>query len=204
LLVYNQGGGGTFICTGWFIGKNTLATAGHCVHNGVNTWSTNMKVYPGRNGASSPFGSCSVKRLHSVNGWVNGGDERYDYGAIRLSNACTNIGNTTGWYGFMTAKAIGNVTQINGYPGDKPSGTQWRSFDTVRAQQARQTFYRNDTFGGMSGSPVYRPSGGGCTPCGHTIHAYGLHGAPPHSTNNHGTKIITAVFNNLLTWKNLP
>jgi len=34
------------------------------------------------------------------------------------------------------------------------------------------------------------------------IHAYGTHASFPHSTYNHGTRIVPPVFNNLLNWKN--
>jgi hypothetical protein len=33
------------------------------------------------------------------------------------------------------------------------------------------------------------------------IHAYGLHGAAPHSTNNHGTRIREEVHNNFCFWR---
>ena len=41
------------------------------------------------------------------------------------------IGNTTGWmgYGYNTADSSINLN-VSGYPADKPSGTQWRSYCT--------------------------------------------------------------------------
>ena len=80
------------------------------------------------------------------------GDDRYDYGAIKLN---CSIGNTTGWYGYFwtSASLNGLPTIINGYPGDKPL-TQWRSSGLVRVTQAQRVFYQNDTLGGQSGAPV--------------------------------------------------
>jgi glutamyl endopeptidase len=194
-------------CTGWLYGPDIVATAGHCVHSGGpgGKWSTSVRVYPGRNGTSSPFGSCTARTLYSVAGWVNSSYEQYDYGAIKLN--CT-IGNTVGWFGYwwQSASLTGLPVLISGYPGDKPL-TQWRSKDLIRVTQTRQVFYRNDTVGGMSGSPVYNNWASGSPCAGHcamAIHAYGLHGASPHSTSNHGTRIVQAVFNNLLAWKNAP
>lgn len=194
-------------CTGWLYGKDIVATAGHCVHSGPGgTWKTNVRVYPGRNGILSPYGVCTAKRLHSVTGWTVSGNEAYDYGAIKLN--CT-IGNTTGWFGFwwQSASLTGLSTRTNGYPGDKPL-TQWRSLDFVRSTGTSQIFYQNDTVGGQSGSPVYQLRATGsafCTGyCSMAIHAYGLHGSVPHSTNNHGTRINQSVFNNLVAWRNLP
>jgi glutamyl endopeptidase len=202
-ITYTQPGVGNFRCTGWLINKNTVATAGHCVHSGGpgGSFVTNVRVYPGRNGSSSPFGSCTARRLYTVVGWTNSSDERYDYGAIKLN---CNIGQTTGWFGFtwQASTLNGQTSIINGYPGDKPLA-QWKSTDQVRVSQSQILFYRNDTFGGQSGAPVYniRP-GTSCSVCAITIHASGLHGLSPHSTHNHGPRITQTVFNNLIRWRN--
>lgn len=200
--------GGNFICTGWLVNKNTVVTAGHCVHEGDTSsssgWSTNVKFYPGRNGSSNPYGSCSATRLFTVNGWFNDANEEYDYGAFKLN---CNIGNTTGYLGYwwQSASLVGVEATPQGYPGDKPSGTQWKHVRTVSANSARQTFYQADTAGGQSGCPVLdiNRTGSFCKgQCVHTIHAYGLHGSSPHSSNNHGTRINQSVSNNIATWKN--
>lgn len=200
--------GGNFICSGWLVNKNTVVTAGHCVHEGdtssASGWSTNVRFYPGRNGASNPYGSCSATKLFTVTGWFANGSEEYDYGAFKLN---CNIGNTTGYLGFwwQAASLVGTEATPQGYPGDKPSGTQWKHSRTVAAVSTRQTFYQADTAGGQSGCPVLdiNRTGSFCTgQCAHTIHAYGLHGGSPHSTNNHGTRITQSVFNNIQTWKN--
>jgi glutamyl endopeptidase len=186
-------------CTGWLIGKDTVVTAGHCVHAGAGgTWRANVRFYPGRNGSSSPYGSCTAKRLHSVTGWTSSSDEKYDYGSVKLN--CT-VGNTTGWFGFFSSSSLtGLPATVAGYPDDKPL-TQWKATGSITVTQDRQLFYKNDTRPGQSGSPVYY-NRSGCGFCSMAIHAYGVHGSSPHSTNNHGTRIISAVYNNLLAWKN--
>jgi glutamyl endopeptidase len=199
-------------CTGWLYGADIVATAGHCLHTGGSggTWYTGLAVWPGRNGASAPYGSCTPRLLHSVTGWTVDGNEAYDYGAIKLN--CT-IGNTTGWFGYwwQSASLAGTSTLINGYPGDKPFGEQWRGDSvarTVTVSQANQIFYTNDTIGGMSGSAVYQNRAAGSSFCvgfcSMAIHGYGLHGAAPHSNNNHAARITEARFNNLQAWKNAP
>ncbi|MEV4760939.1 trypsin-like serine protease [Micromonospora sp. NPDC049559] len=198
-------------CTGWLYGPDIVATAGHCVHSGGSggSWYTGqLTVWPGRNGSSAPYGSCTARTLYSVTGWTSSGDEAYDYGAIKLN--CT-IGYTVGWFGYwwQAASLAGTSTLINGYPGEKPFGEQWRGDSvarTVAVSQTNQIFYSNDTTGGMSGSPVYqnRPAGSSfCVGiCSMAIHAYGFpHGAYPHNTYNHGTRITEARFNNLQAWK---
>jgi glutamyl endopeptidase len=188
-------------CTGWFIGPNTIATAGHCVHSGGanGSWYSSYKIYPGYDQTTAPYGSCTAKSLSSVTGWTQSGSESYDYGAIKLN--CT-VGNTVGWFGLLsTPNSLTNYPAIiSGYPGDKPL-QQWWSSDTVRVTETYQLFYPNDTIGGMSGSPVWYDRNG---PYAMAIHAYGLHGSSPHSAYNHGTRITQAVYNNLVAWKNAP
>ncbi|MEV2241265.1 trypsin-like serine protease [Micromonospora sp. NPDC049891] len=207
--------GSTWGCTGWLYGPSIIATAGHCVHpgGGQNGGGGNnfyprgdFQIIPGRNGASTPYGTCTATQLLSVNGWTQSGDETYDYGAIRLSCAA---GNTTGWFGmwWQGASLTGTATTVSGYPCDKTFGQQWRhAGQTVTVTHDRQVFYQNDTFGCQSGSPVYQTRASGSSwcvgQCVMAIHAYGLHGSSPHSTNNHGTRITESVFNNLITWRN--
>ena len=192
-------------CTGWLISKDTVITAGHCVHSGSEMGDfypvSSYRVYPGRNGSANPYGSCTARWTASVAGWTVDGDDAFDYGAIKLN--CT-IGNTTGWYGYFwtSASLTGLPTIVSGYPGDKPL-TQWRSDDLVRVNQARRLFYQNDTLGGMSGSPVYY-NRAGCGFCAMAVHAYGIYGTPPFSTNNHGTRVTRAVFNNFNAWRTAP
>jgi glutamyl endopeptidase len=195
-------------CSGWMISANTVATAGHCVHTGGSggTWYSGLAVWPGRDGPSAPYGSCTARTLHSVVGWTTNANEQYDYGAIKLN--CT-VGNTTGWYGFwwQSASLAGFSTLINGYPGEKPFGQQWRGDSVARSvavSQTEQVFYSNDTTGGMSGSPVYQ-NRSGCGFCSMAIHAYGFpHNGFPHNSYNHGTRITQAKFNNLVAWKDAP
>lgn len=201
LITFNGGR-----CTGWFYGPDVVATAGHCVHSGGSNgaWKSNVRVYPGRNGSSSPYGSCTAKRLYSVTGWVTNNNEQYDYGVVKLN---CKLGNTVGWFGrwWQSASLTGISQTVSGYPGDKPL-TQWRSTGSIAVTQARQVFYKNDTAAGQSGAPVYQNRAAGsnfCSGyCGMAIHTTGLHGGSPHSQNNHGTRITQDVANNLTTWRN--
>jgi glutamyl endopeptidase len=188
-------------CSGTLIGPNTVATAGHCVHTGGSggSWRpvSSFRIYPGRDGALSPYGVCTARSLFSVLGWTVSANEEFDYGAVKLN--CT-VGNTVGWYGFATTFPTNFPTVVAGYPGDKPL-TQWTSSDRVRALSLRQLFYRNDTIGGESGSAVWHDPNG---PYIIGIHAYGTHGIGNHAIYNHGVYITSAVFNNLLAWRNAP
>ncbi len=185
-------------CTGWLINANTVVTAGHCVHSGGSggSWASSVRVYPGRNGSSTPYGSCTARTLYSVTGWTQNRDRNYDYGAIKLN--CT-VGNSTGWFGYRwtSSSLTGQASYIAGYPGDKSYGTMWRHNDSIRITQTYRLYYANDTYGGQSGSPVWN-GGASCSPCGIAIHAYGVDG----TGYNGGTRITQSVFNNLTNWKN--
>ena len=188
-----------WIGTGWFIGPHTLMTAGHVVfikNSGVpgrDGWVKQIRVMPGRNGNTLPYGSVISTNFRSVAGWTNNGDENYDYGAIIIP---TNLGNTTGWFGFgvySDADLLASTGNVSGYPGDKPAGTQWYDAHKIASVNSRKVYYDIDTFGGQSGSAVYRIING--ARYGIAIHAYG------GAVTNSGTRIVTPVYNNMVAWK---
>jgi V8-like Glu-specific endopeptidase len=198
-LLITAADGSGWIGTGWFIGPHTLMTAGHVVYiknsgvPGRDGWVRSIEVMPGRNGAALPYGKVTSKNFRTVTGWANSGDENFDYGAIIIP---TNLGNTTGWFGFgvfTDAQLTASVGNISGYPGDKPAGTQWYDAHRIASVNTRKVYYDIDTFGGQSGSGVYRIINGGRY--GIAIHAYG------GATTNSGTRIVTPIFNNMVAWK---
>lgn len=189
-----------WIGTGWFISPRTLVTAGHVVfikNSGVpgrDGWVKKIQVMPGRKDAGTlPYGSVVSTSFRSVTGWTNNGDQNFDYGAIILP---TNLGNTTGWFGFgvySDASLINAVGNISGYPGDKDTGTQWYDAHRIDSVNSRKVFYDIDTAGGQSGSAVYQMING--SRMAFAIHAYG------GATTNSGTRITQDVYNNLVSWK---
>jgi V8-like Glu-specific endopeptidase len=188
-----------WIGTGWFIGPHTLITAGHVVFiknsgvQGRDGWVNRITVMPGRNGSTLPYGSVISSSFRSVVGWTGSGDQNYDYGAIIIP---TELGNLVGWLGFgvwSDADLLASTGNISGYPGDKPAGTQWYHARKIVSVNSRKVFYDIDTAGGQSGSGVYRIING--ARYGIAVHAYG------GTTTNSGTRIVSPVFNNLLTWR---
>jgi V8-like Glu-specific endopeptidase len=171
-------------------------TAGHCVYSrGNGGWARSIEVIPGMDAASRPFGSQVGTSFRSVAGWVNSADPNYDYGAIILPDR--TLGNRVGWFGFasLSDASLNNLLVNNsGYPGDKPFGTQWFNAGRITSVGARKIYYMVDTFGGQSGSCVWRYSGGQRHAVG--IHAYG--GCP-----NSATRITAPVFNNMLAWRSI-
>lgn len=198
-LLITAADGSRWIGTGWFIGPHTLMTAGHVVfikNSGVpgrDGFVGSIQVMAGRNGNALPFGTVTSTNFRTVTGWSDSGDQNYDYGAIILP---TDLGLQTGWLGFAVyddATLTSSVGNISGYPGDKPAGTQWYAARRIGSVDARKVYYDIDTYGGQSGSAVYRSVGGARYAV--AVHAYG------GATANSDTRIIGSVYANMVAWK---
>jgi glutamyl endopeptidase len=192
--------GSLWIGTAWFVSPRTLITAGHCVFiNGTsnpdrNGWVSSIDVMPGRNGFLKPLGTLTAKTFWSVRGWTEQRDQNLDYGAIILDQP---FGQTTGWFGygvFEDNKLAGAQAHVAGYPGDKqPAGTTlWHHSLPIASVSEPKVFYPIDTAGGQSGAAVYLLEND--LPVAVAIHAYG------GSTSNSGTRINSAVYQNLRQW----
>ncbi|GLZ35589.1 extracellular metalloprotease [Lentzea sp. NBRC 105346] len=183
-------------CSGWMYSPTLVLTAGHCVFNGTSWYTGQLRFYPGANGFSYPYGSCTASQLLSNTGWTVNHSQDADYGGAKLN--CT-IGNATGWYGsyWQTASLNGTPSVVQGYPGDKAQ-QQWVSYDQIRISDPLRLYYDNDTVGGNSGSPVYtnRPAGSpGCAgQCFLAWHAYG-------GSHNSGARLTESRFNLIAGWR---
>jgi glutamyl endopeptidase len=208
-IVYIERNGAAH-CTGWMINSNTLATAGHCVHTGGSSGSfypvSSFRVYPGYDGSGAgAYGSCTVRRSHSVTGWTSSGSSNFDYGAMRLN--CT-VGSVVGNFGIWAppqSTLLGQPIVLAGYPGDKPK-TQWTSSDTIRNVTTTKFSYRADTVGGQSGSPVWNSGPDALWTSGAwgiAIHTNGV-GSACASNTNCATLLTAARITNYNTWRNAP
>jgi glutamyl endopeptidase len=195
-LLLTAASGSHFIGTGFLVSPRLLLTAGHCVYmHNEGGWVDQIEVIPGRNADDRPFGSCIATAVRSVRGWVEDTDREYDYGVIMLPEDC-RYGDRLGWFGY-TAKSndeLNNMmVNLSGYPGDKPSGTQWFHKRSLTDVGDRVLTYDIDTAGGQSGAPVWfqADDGGGY---GVGIHTNG------DVVGNSATRITLEVAANISQW----
>ncbi|MEM9563269.1 MAG: serine protease [Actinomycetota bacterium] len=184
-------------CSGAMIGPRTVLTNGHCVYmHGRGGWVKKIEVTPGRNGSIKPFGTATSSHFISTKGWVKDRSSNYDYAVIILPKS-QKLGNDTGWMGLANLSffsLMGLRVNNSGYPGDKPYGTQWWNANNVLAVTARRLYYRLDTYGGQSGSPVWRYK----NKKRHIVAVHNTGGNP----FNGSVRITKSVFDNLVKWKN--
>ncbi|GAB3977843.1 hypothetical protein V1634_13435 [Plantactinospora veratri] len=103
--VLYQHNGGLWHCSGVVVSteaRNTVFTAGHCVHEGSGgAWqNTNWTFIPDYYYGDRPLGTWTARELWSLNGWINDGDRAYDVGvAVMHLNAGQRLADVTGSQG---------------------------------------------------------------------------------------------------------
>jgi len=131
--------------------------------------------------------------FHSVVGSTDNVDPQFVYGVFTIP---TDLGDQVGTLGFgvlSQSELLDATCNLSGYPGDKPTGTQWYHHNRIASVTPRKVFYDIDTAGGQSGAAVYRiDNTGNRTAFG--IHAYG------GASTNSATRISTPAYQNLNNW----
>jgi glutamyl endopeptidase len=181
--------------TAWFIGPKALATAGHCVYlHNEGGFAQTVEVIPGLNGSLRPYSSFFSTRLRAVDGWIRTKRPDCDYGVILLDD---DAGNRLGWWNVRSERdELLTKTEANicGYPQDRDQATrQYFHARKLGDVSPGLLYYRIDTFGGQSGSPIWQNTGTERI-------AVGVHTAGG-VTSNSGTRITTVVLDNLKQWR---
>ena len=186
-LTIHSAGGEVFFGSGFKIhlpdvNRTAIVTSGHCTYIYVHekhtgAYATNITVkFPGQ-------GAIDVgpDDLYASPEYINSLSPDHDYGLILLPGA-GNSDNGFGWSAIVADEELNNRLVTNcGYPVDKPLGTMWITGGEITKDTANRISYKNDTYGGQSGSPVYTWYGGYWTVIG--VHSYGgPHNSAPRFT----------------------
>jgi V8-like Glu-specific endopeptidase len=80
----NTSNGLNYVCSGTVVnseGRDTVWTAGHCVHGGAGgSWHANWVFVPAYSHGNAPYGVWSAGQLWTTNGWVGSSDLTRDVG----------------------------------------------------------------------------------------------------------------------------
>ncbi len=114
-----------YVCSGSVInseGKDSVWTAGHCVHGGAGgTWHSNWQFVPAYSNGSAPWGVWTSRQLWTKSSWISSSDFTSDMGvSIMNTRGGWNIvnylgGNGITWNGPKTRGII-----AFGYPAEYP------------------------------------------------------------------------------------
>jgi V8-like Glu-specific endopeptidase len=171
---------GDFVGTGWFIGKRTIITAGHCVYHPTEMggWAKSITVRPGRNENAS-LGQATSCKFSTTDAWKATQNKDFDMAAIHLDADLLPAGMAPFRVGSLTDDQLNTrFVNVSGYPGDKGGKQQWWAKNRIRAVRPLRIFYDVDTMGGQSGAPAFIIGENDPSPIVVGIHAYGIGGTP--------------------------
>jgi V8-like Glu-specific endopeptidase len=188
--------GSAYVGTGWFIASKVLVTAGHCVFmHKQGGWPKSIDVIPAKFGGTEPYGRTTATRFASVDGWLTEAGRDFDYGVIFLDDPA--LGERLGNFEVEVTpdEELARITaRISGYPADRDRAEyQYYHERPLQSVSPSQLLYDIDTYGGQSGSPVWRQAEGS------PAVAIGIH-TTGGLTSNSATRISDPVFDNLILW----
>ena len=161
--------------TGFLIGPKAVVTAAHVIVGPVRKQQARrIRVIPGRNGATAPYGYfiSEFKDCKVPDAWLRGGKDAdaaaSDFAVIPIPDdfkaGYRPTGERLGYFGLKCftdndVSQKGEMLLVNnaGYPyeANKPYGTLWYNAGRVRKMERTYVEYMVDTEGGQSGSPIY-------------------------------------------------
>lgn len=90
--------GADFVGTGWVVAEKAVFSAGHCVFDGDRGgWADNILFVPQYDNGSAPVGRWTSVNIHSLKGWTEKGDYRYDMAAFETNTLIRPKTGSLGW-----------------------------------------------------------------------------------------------------------
>lgn len=125
--IFFRQNGVRYSCSGSSVvggGRNVVFTAGHCLNDGLGTWSTDVVFVPARRTGKwkNPYGRFAAKELWVPSGWTDNGWYAYDMGAFSVgkNNKGKTLRKAVGALGFAYNENRVQHWDIFGYPANKP------------------------------------------------------------------------------------
>jgi V8-like Glu-specific endopeptidase len=153
-------------CSGTLVGPKHVLTAAHCVFDlDYQIFMPDLDFAPAKNGVAEPYGKYKWKNVYVPKGYMNEGRNDRDFALIELEKPA---GIELGFASFSFNKKDDSQNKvkirITGYPGDKKdtatakeANTMWTvtcpSFDI---DSVKGVSHKCDTWGGMSGSAIFK------------------------------------------------
>jgi hypothetical protein len=159
---------GNFQCSASVIRVGVIATAGHCVADGLGHYYTNWMFIPAANGTHAPFGHWGWTNAWTTSAWWSGGGtvpNEQDDAVILLTprtvrGTVEHVGNYTGYLGYQyNAPQPTAITQV-GYPCNLDSCSDpVATYGQVQSGPSNTFLWGTASFGGASGGPEIQDFG---------------------------------------------
>ncbi len=191
-MILFSDGGSDFLCSGFMISADTVATAGHCVAPGDGGgFYDSATTYGCRRAATAaPSPTASAGRASSTASAAGSMPAATISTTARSSSIARSAPPPAGTASLRNG-GVGTPDHDPGLSGRQAAAPNGMSADRVTGRRRRAGCFTGPTrTGGMSGSPVWLNNDTRARAARIAIHAYGTFGGtPPDSNNNHGTRI---------------
>jgi V8-like Glu-specific endopeptidase len=159
--LFMQFDGSNYVGTAWTIAEKAVFTAGHCIFDrSGGGWADKVLFVPQYHRGTEPVGRWAATRLHSLVGWTQNRDFKYDMGVFEVDRLIRPTTGSLGWMANFPPNQ-GPYTSI-GYPAALPFDGQemWQSVGAY-IDGSNPIQMHNNMTGGCSGGPWVAAKSGG-------------------------------------------